>query len=95
MSRSGLRVIATRRAECRWSGGPLLVIAVDVNSLNGFSVLAFAFDERVRLIYRRCLKPPNTFFLKARKKVRGAEEILEALQERLKQHSRALAPRLA
>ena len=45
--------------------GPLLVIAVDVNSLNGFSIMAFALDERVRLVYRRCLKPPNGSFNEA------------------------------
>ena len=65
VSRRGLRVIAIRRARQRWGGGPLLVIAIDVNSRRGFSVMALAFDGRVRLVYRRCLRPPNGSFNEA------------------------------
>ena len=65
VSRKGLRIIAVRRLGRRWSGGPLLIIAVDVNSGRGFSVLALALDERVRLVYRRCLRPPNGSFNEA------------------------------
>ncbi|RLF01738.1 MAG: hypothetical protein DRK00_10945 [Thermoprotei archaeon] len=65
VSRKGLRIIAIRRVEHEWSDGPLLIIAVDVNSLNGISVMAFAFDEYARLVYRRCLRPPNGSFNEA------------------------------
>ncbi len=65
LSRRGLRVIAIRRAGRSWSGGPLLIIAVDVNSRRGFSVLALALDESAKLVYRRCFRPPNGSFNEA------------------------------
>ncbi|RLF06936.1 MAG: hypothetical protein DRK00_00035 [Thermoprotei archaeon] len=56
LSRSGLRIVAVRRFRRRWSGGPLLVIAADANSLNGFSIMASA--SRVPVGTGPAIRPP-------------------------------------
>ncbi|UNQ73067.1 transposase [Infirmifilum sp. NZ] len=61
-----LRLVAHRKARPAWwdGEGKLAVVAVDVNSSHGLYLMAFAFDDKVRLVAQRVLKPPNTALLR-------------------------------
>jgi len=65
-ARGRLRLVAHRKVkQLRWDDNSrLAVIAIDVNSLHGLYLMAFTFDNEVRLVARRVFKPPNTTLLK-------------------------------
>jgi len=65
-ARGTLRLVAHREVKPAWwdGDGKLAVIAVDVNSSHGLYLVAFAFDNEVKLVAQRVLKPPNTTLMR-------------------------------